>query len=85
MTKAENNLQFVLLSFVRVSLNPVGGWVGRGWVFRGSCLLEVLSPNLQLPSHELIFPNSFYEKLNKEKLSAINYKYFSFWSGKQFW
>ena len=48
-----------------------GSWVvGRGsWVVgRGSCLLEdkkksilapsVLGPNLQLPAHELISPNS---------------------------
>ena len=64
----------------RVRLNRVGGWVvggsvgvvGRG---RGS--------NLQLPAHVLISPNSFYETLNKGKLSPINYKHFSFWSGKQ--
>ena len=45
---------------------------------------SVLGPNLQLPAHRLISPNSFYETLNKEKLSPINYKHFSFWSGKQF-
>ena len=32
---------------------------------------SVLGPNLQLPSHKLISPNSFYEMLNKGKLSAI--------------
>ena len=62
------------------------GRVVRGWVFRGSCLFEdkkryilapsVLGPNLQLPSHELISPNSFYEMLNKGKLCTINYKHF---------
>ena len=61
---------------------------------RGSCLFEdkkkdilassVLGPNLQLPAHELISPSSFYETLNKGKLSPINYKHFSYWSGKQF-
>lgn len=65
-----------------------------GWVGHGSCLLEikercilapsVLGPSLQLPAHKLIPPNSFYETLNKGKLSPINYKHFSFWSGKQF-
>ena len=44
----------------------------------------VLGPNLLLPAQELISPNSFYETLNKGKLSLINYKHFSFWSGKQF-
>ena len=29
-------------------------------------------------------PNTFYETLNKGKLSPINYKHFSLWSGKQF-
>ena len=67
------------------------GWVGRGWwvVGRGSCLFEakikkryilapsVLGPNLQFPALELISPNSFYETLNKGKLSPINYKHFS--------
>ena len=42
----------------------------------------MLGPNLQLPAHVLISPNSFYETLNKGKLSPINYKHFSFWSGK---
>ena len=68
----------------------MGGWV----VGSGSCLFEdrkkdilapsVLGPNLQLPAHKLISLNSFYETLNKGKLSPINYKHFSFWSGKQF-
>ena len=51
-----------------------------------SCFISpsVLGPNLRLPAHELISPNSFYETLNKGKLSPINYKHFSFWSGKQF-
>ena len=46
-----------------------GSWVGVSWVVgHGSCLLEdlkksilapsVLGPNLQLPAHELISPNS---------------------------
>ena len=49
--------------------------MGRGsWVLVPVCLKikkrytlapSVLGPNLQLPAHELIFPNSFYEKLNK--------------------
>ena len=39
---------------------------------------SVLGPNLQLPAHELLSPISFYETLNKGKLSAINYKHFSF-------
>ena len=39
---------------------------------------SVLGPNLQLPAHVLISPNSFYETLNKGKLS----QHFSFWSGK---
>ena len=58
------------------------GWVGRGWLGHGSwvvghvCLKikkryilapTVLSQNLQLPA------NSFYEMLNKGKLSPINY------------
>ena len=58
------------------------GWVGRGWLGRGSwvvghvCLKikkryilapSVLSQNLQLSA------NSFYEILNKGKLSPINY------------
>ena len=57
--------------------------MGQGlWVMgRGSYLFEVekrykyiyapsvLGPNLQMPAHELISPNSFYEKLNKGKLS----------------
>ena len=84
----------------RVRLNRVGGWVvggrveGRGsWIMGRACLKikeryvlapSVLGPNLQLPAHELISPNSFYETLNKGKLSPINYKHFSFWSGKQF-
>ena len=74
------------------------GWVGRGWTGRGSwvvgrvCLKikkryiltpSVLGPNLQWPAHELISPKSFYETLNKGKLLLINYKHFSFWSGKQ--
>ena len=57
--------------------------VGRlSWVVgRGSCLFEdkkryisapsVPGQNLQLPAHELICPNSFYETLNKGKLSPI--------------
>ena len=72
-----------------------GGWVvGRGlWVVGHVCLKIkkidvfaplVLGPNLQLPAHELISPNSFYETLNKGKLSPINYEHFSFWFGKQF-
>ena len=39
---------------------------------------SVLGPNLQLPAHVLISPNSFYETLNKGKLS----QHISFWSGK---
>ena len=63
-----------------------GSWVvGRGlWVTgHGSCLFEdkkgymlapsVLGQRLQLPVHELISPNSFYETLNKGKLSPFNY------------
>ena len=53
-----------------------GSWVvGRGsWVVDRVCLKikkrfilapSVLSPNLQLPAHKLISPNSFYEMLNK--------------------
>ena len=61
----------------RVRLNRVGGC----FVGRGSCLFEdkkiyllahlVLGPNLQLPSHELISPNSIYKALNEGKLSGI--------------
>ena len=71
--------------------------MGRGlWVVdSGSCLFEdkkkryVLAPslpgpNLQLPAHELTSTNFFYETSNKGKLSPINYKHFSFWSGNQF-
>ena len=72
-----------------------GSWVGGLQIVgSGSCLFEdkkkdilapsVLGPNLQLSAHELISPNSFYETLNKGKLSPIDYKHFSFWSGKQF-
>ena len=58
--------------------------MGRYWVVgRGSCLFEdkikdiylapsVLGPNLQLPVHELISPNSFYETLNKGKTVPLN-------------
>ena len=69
-----------------------GSWVvGRGsWVVfledkKKSILApSVLGPNLQLPAHELISPKTpqFYETLNKGKLSPINYKHFSFWSGE---
>ena len=71
----------------------MGGWVVGGRVVGRVCLKikkrnilapSVLGPNLQLPPHELISPNSFYETLNEGKLSPINYKHFSFWSGKQF-
>ena len=64
----------------------MGGWVvGRGlwvvcrksWVVGRVCLKilapSVLGQNLQLPAHELISLNSFYETLNKGKLSPINY------------
>ena len=54
---------------MRVWLNPVGGWVvGPEWLVVGLvglkikiCTLAplVLSPNLQLPAHELILHNSF--------------------------
>ena len=67
--------------------------MGRGSWFMGRACLKikkiyiitpsVLGQNLQLPAHELISPNSFYETLNKEKLSPINYKQVSFWSGTQ--
>ena len=73
-----------------VRLNRVGG----SWVVGRVCFKikkkryilapTVLGPNLQLPAQELISPNSFYETLNRGKLSLINYKHFSFWSGKQF-
>ena len=56
-----------------------GSWVGRSWVVGRVCLKikkkilapSVLGPNLQLSAHELISPNSFYETLNKGKLSPI--------------
>ena len=63
----------------------MGGWVvgtGSGVVDSESCLKikeeiyifsSVLCANLQLPAHQLISPNSFYEALNKGKLSPINY------------
>ena len=63
--------------------------VGKSWVAGcGSCLFEnkkryiyifapsVLGPNLQLPAHELISPNSFYEKLNKGKTVPLNINIF---------
>ena len=61
----------------------MGGWVvGRGSSIVGRVCLKikkryilapsVLGQNLQLPAHELIFPNSFYETLNKGKLSLFN-------------
>ena len=37
---------------------------------------SVLSPNLQLPAHELISPNSFYKTLNKEKTVPLNINIF---------
>ena len=63
------------LIYIFFWLNRVGGCVLRGQVVgRGSCLFEdkkkkdiyilapsVLGPNLQLPAHELISPNSFYD------------------------
>ena len=71
----------------------MGGWVVGGrvvgrvcWKVKKRYILapSVLDPNFQFPAHELISPNSFYETLNKGKLSLINYKHFPFWSGKQF-
>ena len=86
-------LNLILLLHTLKQLHP-GQAKTRGWVGRGSCLFEdkrkdnilapsVLSQNLQLPAHELISPNTFYETLNKGKLSPINYEHFSLWSGKQ--
>ena len=37
---------------------------------------SLLGPNLQLPSHELISPNSFDETLNKEKAVPLNINIF---------
>ena len=70
----------------------MGGWV----VGSGSCLFEdkkkdilapsVLGPNLQLSAHELISPNSFYETLNKGKLSPITEaaERFETWGGSSY-
>ena len=52
--------------------------MGSSWVVGRVCLKmkkevynmlapSVLGPNLQLPAHELITPNSFYETLNEGK------------------
>ena len=56
------------------------------WVGHGSCLLKfkeryilapsMLGPNLQLPAHKLIPPNSFYETSNKGKLSPFTVNIF---------
>ena len=56
------------------------GWVMGRWFVGHVCskIIEryllapsVLGPNLQLLAHELISLNSFYETLNKGKLSPI--------------
>ena len=65
----------------RQAVGRGSGAMGYGsWVVGRICLKlkkeykyiyapSVLGPNLQMPAHELISPNSFYEKLNKGKLS----------------